>query len=366
MADSSLQDQLRRRISREGPLAFDEFLEAVLYGPSGYYATRAPGRGSDYRTAPSETPWFGKLVLRQLESTWHRLGCPKDFTVAEFGPGTGDLAAAAIGYAGDPLARVLRWCMVEPFEAIARLQQRRLSELRSRVEWVSSLENLEPFSGVVLANEVLDNFPFRVLEVTESGIQEVGVGLADGQLAEVFLPSSAPKAEEAQRALQYLEPGDRFEIRPAFDQWSRNVARVLKSGYLMVIDYGDTEPAIWLRRPAGTLVTYRDEQLGVDPLAHIGGSDITAHVNFSALQRFLHSAGLTSGFLVTQREWLETLGLKQVVQDLRTAEKAAAAEGDHARWLGLVAERSRVQAIAASGGLGAHRALIASTPDLAR
>ena len=366
MANTPLHDQLRRRISREGPLSFDEFLEDVLYGPLGYYVTRVPGTGSDYRTAPSETPWFGRLVLRQLESMWRWLGCPKDFTVAEFGPGTGDLAAAAISCAGDAFAKVLRWCLVEPFEAIARLQQRRLSQLRSRVEWVSSLEDLEPFVGVVLANEVLDNFPFRLFEVTESGIQEVGVGLAGSQLAEVLIPWASPQAGEAQRALQYLEPGDRFEIRPAFDQWSRDVSRVLERGYLLVIDYGDTEPEIWTRRPAGTLVTYHNEQLGVDPLAHIGHSDITAHVNFSALQRSLHSAGLTTGPLKTQREWLETLGLKELVRDLRTAEKAAATRAEHASWFGLVSERSRVEALGASGGLGAHRVLIASTPGLAR
>jgi SAM-dependent MidA family methyltransferase len=362
MTDTSLDELLRRRITEEGPLRFDAFLDEALYGPFGYYATRVPGRGSDYRTAPSETEWFGRLVLRELESMWRRLGSPEEFMVAEVGPGQGDLAASAIGVAGGAFAKALRWWLVEPFEIIAQLQRHRLSQLLSRLDWVSSLEELDPFVGVVLANEVLDNFPFRLFELTEAEVQEVGVGLLDGELSEVLMPPASPPSPEALDALRNLDPGDRFEVRPGLERWCWEIARVLKTGYLVVIDYGDTEPEIWTRRPAGTLATYHDEQLGFDPLANLGTSDITAHVNFSALERSLRLAGISTAPLISQREWLRTLGLRDVVEELRAAEKAAANRGEHAAWLSFVAERSRVESLGAKGGLGEHKVLLACTP----
>ncbi|MGH2719780.1 MAG: hypothetical protein ACRDJU_14560 [Actinomycetota bacterium] len=61
----SLIDDLRDRVAATGPLTFLDFMELVLYHPRhGYYATRVPGYGSDYRTSPSITPLFGRLVVR--------------------------------------------------------------------------------------------------------------------------------------------------------------------------------------------------------------------------------------------------------------------------------------------------------------
>jgi SAM-dependent MidA family methyltransferase len=361
---TSLQDALQRRIREVGPLSFDEFLTHALYGPFGYYVSHVPGKGADYRTSPSETEWFGRMVLEELENMWRRLDSPDEFTVAEFGAGSGDLAAAGLGAVDGPFDRVLRWRMVEPFEPIAELQRRRLSPIHAPVDWVRSLEELDPFVGAVVANEVLDNFPFRLFEVTTEGAQELGVGLIDGRLSEVPLTTNDSSPEEVGRAVQHLEPGDRFEVRPYLDQWCRSIARTLKSGYLLVFDYGDTEPQLWTLRPAGTLATYHREQLGFNPFTNLGHSDITAHVNFSALERNLSAVGITTCSLTTQREWLKSVGISKVVEDLRAAEKAAAAAGEHAEWIGLVAERSRVEVLDAAGGLGDHRVLIAGTADV--
>jgi SAM-dependent MidA family methyltransferase len=99
-------------------------------------------------------------------------------------------------------------------------------------------------------------------------------------------------------------------------------------------------------------VTYRDEGLGTDPLADPGEADITAHVNFSALARAAAAAGLVPEPLGTQREWLQALGAGQVADDLRHRQEEAQLAGDHAGMVQLLAERSRLSALSARGGLG--------------
>src|SRR4029077_19776722 len=103
----------------------------------------------------------------------------------------------------------------------------------------------------------------------------------------------------------------------------------VERGTMVVIDYGDEEPDLWRRHPAGTLLTYREESLGVDLLANPGEADITAHVNFSALSRAALAAGLERGALRTQREWLESLGSAQVADDLRRRQEEPQFAGDH-------------------------------------
>jgi SAM-dependent MidA family methyltransferase len=352
-----LLDQIAGTIAAEGPIGFDEFMRLALYSePHGYYRSSVPGVDSDYRTSPSLTPWFGRLVRRALEQMWIGIGSPGEFTVVEAGGGAGDLAAAALEEDGE-FGKALRWCFVEPISSVARMQAVSLSQQADKVAWASGLAELEPLAGVVLANEVLDNFPVRLLEIGDSGLLEVKVGLDESGLCEVPVP--AP--EGWLPAMDWLEPGDRFEVICGLDDWCSRARAALRTGCLLVIDYGDVEPDIWVRRPAGSLVTYRSGQLGLDSLRQPGSRDITAHVNFSELGRAAQRAELVPCPLRTQREWLHSLGLANVIEELRNEEAIARWEGRHGDWVGLVAERSRVESLAASGGLGDYLVLIAES-----
>jgi SAM-dependent MidA family methyltransferase len=334
-------DPLIARIAASGPVPFADYMDAVLYDPRhGYYASRVPGPASDYRTAPSFTPWFGRLLAEALRRQWEELGRPDEFAVVEVGAGGADLAAAALETAEGPFAKALRWRFVERFEAVRDLQRRRLPD-DAPVEWAPSLGG-DPVHGCVLANEVLDNMPVHVFERTDDGLDEIYVAATDGRLTELLgPPSNDAAAALAARALPHLDKGDRLEVRPGVEAWCTAAAGTLRSGSLLVIDYGDVEPDLWLRRPAGSLVTYRDDRMGNDPLDSPGLADVTAHVDFSHLERAARAAGFAPRDLRTQREFLLGLGLGDVVDRLRATDGLAA-----------LAERSRVSALAARGGLG--------------
>lgn len=343
---------LRQQIRRSGPLRFDTFMDTVLYSdPHGYYRHNVPGADSDYRTSPSLTPWFGKLVARDLKSTWKALDSPEEFTVAEVGAGNADLAASVVSSATGPFAAALRWIFVEPMEFVANLQKGRLGS-RDRFTWVGRLEDLAPLTGVVLANEVLDNFGFRIFQIGEFGPMEVRVGTTRTALQEVLTPLDADGEAMVGPAVQHLEEGDRIEVRTGVENWVAEAARELHRGSLLVVDYGDVEPEIWTKRPSGSMVTYRQGRIGLDPFSDLGSTDITAHVNFSELARAAEQAGMVVCPLRTQHEWLESLRLGKVIEEFRQSEAIARFEGRHGDWVGLVAERSRVETLAGRGGLG--------------
>jgi SAM-dependent MidA family methyltransferase len=328
-----LEARLLARLADSGPVPFAAYMEAVLYEADGYYARRVPGPGSDYRTSPSLTPWFGRLLAGHFRRQWEALES-ETFTVVEVGGGSGDLAAAALE------CIPVRWRFVERFDAVRDLQRRRLPA-SAPVEWVEAL-GTDPVDGCVLANEVIDNMPVHVFERTADACREVYVAAVDGRLTETLGPPSSDEAAAlAARALPHLEEGDRWEVRPGVEPWCAAAAATLRRGSLLVLDYGDVEPDLWVRRPAGSLVTYRDDRMGDDPLEAPGLADVTAHVDFSHLERSALAAGFTSPALRTQREFLLSLGLQDVVDRLRGEPGMAA-----------MAERSRVGALAARGSLG--------------
>lgn len=363
MAEAGPAATLAQLIRAKGPIPFDAFMNTALYSdPGGFYRRHVPGDPATYRTSPSLTPWFGKFVSRQLEVFWRRLGEPGEFVVAEIGPGSGDLALAAIEGAGGRLRDALKWIFIEPFANIAAVQRNKLAASPVPTTWLERLEDTDPFVGVILANEVLDNFPFRIFEVRGQSAVEIAVDLTGQEFVEAEVQiADAGLKKRAAAAADLLEDGDRFEISMHQEEWVGRAAAVLEHGYVLAIDYGDEEPAIWAGRPAGSAVTYANGSLGVDLLKDPGSADITAHVNFSALQRAAVKGGLTVGRLVTQREWLESLGLQDVLERLVQSQKQAEAESDHRGTISLLAERSRVESLRARGGLGALRVFLAAT-----
>ena len=176
---------LVERLRAEGPIPFAAFMEAALYDPDeGFYATggQAGRRGGHFLTSPEVGPLFGAVLARALDGWWEELGRPSPFTVVDAGAGPGTLARAVL--AAEPAvlrAGALRYVMSE------RSSAQRAAHVDIPTD---STSNRWPraFEGVVVANELLDNLPFR-LAVFDGGWQEAFVDVdPDGRLVEVLRP----------------------------------------------------------------------------------------------------------------------------------------------------------------------------------
>jgi SAM-dependent MidA family methyltransferase len=377
---------LTERIHRLGPVTFAELQELALYRPDDGFFTAGGGAGRagrDFVTSPEVGTLFGALVARQLDATWRRLGCPDPFVVVEAGAGRGRCAADVLR-AAPACSPALRYVLVERSPTL-RAAQRDLLTLEPVDEAlgpalrgedpddalepvtgigpiVAGLDDLPavPFEGAVFANELLDNLPVRIVERTGDGWSEVRVGVDDaGVLGEVIVAATVELAREADlvAAGRSVPIGARLPVAEQTSEWLERVGAVLRRGDVVLVDVMASVAELVARGQAGWLRTYRGHERGSAPLEDLGDQDIACDV----ATEHLHAAARRSGFAVvsdtTQAEWLQGLGLSDLVDEGRATWEARAHIGD----LEAIAGRSRVheaQALTDPAGLGAHRVVI--------
>ncbi|MDQ3466915.1 MAG: SAM-dependent methyltransferase [Chloroflexota bacterium] len=331
---------LRAEIAaNRGTITFARFMEVALYDPAhGYYlsAERRPGRGGDFLTAPETHPFFGITLARQIQECWQRLGRPDRFVVREYGAGVGGLAYDIIAGLSDlnPIAAAaLHYEMIEPnphrrAEAAAAMAEVGLDQMVTIAD-VSDDRAEAPIVGVLLANEVADALPvhrlvWRAAAGGRGGLRERYLTWRDdaaggGRFAEAEGELSPPVVAfdpmmRLRAAAVTLHEGDAIEVSPAAATWMARVARGLRRGYLILIDYGYEATELYRdHRLAGTVRAYARHTVSDDPLRDIGYQDLTAHVDFTSLREAAEAAGLISAGLTTQAAFLTSLGLGELI-----------------------------------------------------
>jgi SAM-dependent MidA family methyltransferase len=166
---------------------------------------------------------------------------------------------------------------------------------------------------IIFANELLDAFPVRRLgwDALRQTWFEWGVALKHGRFVWTRLADTVAYNQPASPTVldphlsALLPDGFTMEVCPAAMEWWRAAAGVLEWGKLLTIDYGlSAEQFLAPERKKGTVRAYRRHQVNDDVLANPGAQDITANVNFSALQAAGESAGLQTEAFLTQAKFL--------------------------------------------------------------
>ncbi len=369
------------RIRRLGPIPFDDYLELALYSPdAGFYASGgAAGRSGDFLTSAEIGPLFGAVLARALDDWWDELGAPDPFVVVEAAAGVGTLAKAVLA-ASPRCAPALRYLLVERSELLRNRQPSVLAiepaatvlgpvapsdeddgegalVLPGGGPRVASLSELPagPLTGVIFANELLDNLPFALLERTTTGWSEVRVAEsadADGpSLIEVLTPASATDAELAERLVPSAPVGARIPLQGGAVEWLRDALRRLSRGRVVLVDYASTTGDLAGRPMHEWLRTYRRGAPGTGPLDRPGSQDITVEVCIDQLARVQSPAADRP-----QSEFLTAHGLESLTDAARAEWQAAAAAPD----LAALRAKSRIGeavALADPTGLGAFRVL---------
>jgi len=327
-SNPELLERIRQEIQSGGPMTFARFMDLALYDPSaGYYrqADGGPGRSGDFLTAPESHPIFGRALGRFAADVRTALGQPEPFTIREHGPGSGALAVPLIEglvAAFPPAAAAIRY-------RAADIEPRRVAALERRfadagVGGVFSTDDGAPIDGLILANEILDALPTHRVVARDGELREIFVGLdtQTGGLRDVEGPPSTPDlATRLQDEDVGLADGQRAEICLAVDAWVATAAAGLRRGVLLLIDYGHPASELYdgRRRPTGTLAAYLRHAVHDDPYRAIGRQDLTAHVDFEALERAADLAGLDHLATVSQARFLDGLGIGELLVDLQTA-----------------------------------------------
>jgi SAM-dependent MidA family methyltransferase len=288
------------------PVAFDVFMQHALYHPQwGYYTGGAHkfGAGGDFTTAPEMTPLFGRTLAAQVAQVL------RDNTlnqVLEFGAGSGKLAAQVLqalraqglapGYAILDVSGSLR---ARQAQTIAQLAP----ECAQQVTWLDALP--DAFEGVVLANELLDAMPCKLLRRSEAGWNELCVDAKNTQFVERATDAAPPVDWHAALPLGYTT-----EIHPQADAFMATLGGWLKRGAALFIDYGFPEAEFYHpQRATGTLMCHYQQFAHGDALLWPGLQDITCHVNFTGAALAAQDADLEVLGYTSQARFLLNCGV---------------------------------------------------------
>jgi len=318
-----LAEFLAARIRERGPITFAEYMAECLYHPAhGYYSKAEERRFADYYTSVDVHPIVGRLLARQLREMWQCFERSDEFLVVEAGAGVGHLAAQILDFAARQLPEfyeAVRYVAVERSAARRDTHAlnigRHLAAGRAR----SSAELPSVIScGCIFSNELLDAFPVHRVIVEHGELREIYVALDGEHFTEQIGPLSTPALREyfSAQGIQLLE-GQQAEVNLAACDWIEAAGRALERGFVLTIDYGHDALELYSERHLrGTLLAYDRHRAGEDFFRAPGEQDLTAHVNFTALDLWGRRAGLVRTGCVSQSRFLMALGRDDEFADL--------------------------------------------------
>ena len=311
-----LTDEIARA---NGWLSFARFMELALYAPGlGYYAAGARkfGADGDFVTAPEISTLFGQCLAQSIAEVLHETGGD----VLELGPGSGKLAKDILLALDERGILPNKYCLLEVSADLRERQQQALATLPPHLStlavWLDQLP--EDFTGVVIANEVLDVIPVHLVTLSSGSIFERGVAVKDAAFTWQDVPAlpaelNVSVADIQSNYLDYAPPhGYLTEVAPAVNGLVKSLAQSLKRGAIIFIDYGFRGAEFYHpSRITGTLMCHYRHFAHTDPFLYPGLQDITAHVDFTAVADAGIAAGLTLLGYTTQANFLLASGLTE-------------------------------------------------------
>jgi len=311
------------RISEEidaagGWIPFDRFMQLALYEPGlGYYAAKPAkiGPHGDFVTAPEISPLFARALAAQVAQAFEHL--PRQ--LLEFGAGSGALAAGLIGELERLGAGPQSYSIVEVSADLKAVQRVRLRQATgaTRVRWLDAPPT--DFEGVIVANEVLDVMPVKLFARRGAVTLELGVQAEGGALRMAERPAGAQLCEAVARIEADVGPlpdGYVSEVGLVAQAWTATLARWLRRGVALLIDYGFPRREYYHpQRAMGTLMCHFRHRAHDDPLWLPGLNDITAHVDFTAIAQCAREAGLEVLGYTSQARFLLDCGLLELLRD---------------------------------------------------
>ena len=328
-----LAARLAERIASTGPLSYASFVDAALYDEhDGFYATvgRA-GRRGDFLTSAEVGPLFGTVIARALDTWWIELGRPSAYRVVECGAGPGTLARAVLAQRDTmACADALQYVTIERSSAQRAFHP---ADVEARAVLADDV-----FTGIIVANELLDNLPFDLVEARDGQWHDVHVDHRGGAFVETLGPPAVGVTRTA--------PGDgaRMPRQTAVTQFVHVALERLVHGRLVAIDYTADTNAFITRPWRDWVRTYRQHQRGGNPLDDPGTQDLTCDVALDVLD----PAPTEVSF---QADFLRAHGIDALVDEGRAAWR----DGAHQGGLAALRGRSRVreaEALCDPKGLG--------------
>jgi SAM-dependent MidA family methyltransferase len=298
------------------------------------------------------SPLFAELLARQIRECFAYLGeastvlTPGERGLIDRHPSDVNMVVD-LGAGDGTLARAL----ASDFAVVAVERSDAARALLAPIPAVASIEELEPFTGVVIANELFDNVPFHRIRARNDRPHEVFVALEGDRFIELEADSSIdaplPRSDEERT------------ISPHSIEIVRALAKVLIKGYVFIFDYGyiATEQSEPIR-------SYAAHRMHEDVLSDPGTKDITGPVDFDALADAARSAGFDVHGPVTQRDALMNLGYRELLEHIRARQHEAETKNEWRDAIATFGARGDASMLVDPTGLGTLKVMAFATPGL--
>ncbi|MDJ0904755.1 MAG: SAM-dependent methyltransferase [Woeseiaceae bacterium] len=323
---------VRERIAGAGgSISFAEYMHLCLYAPAlGYYAAGATkfGQAGDFVTAPEVSALFGRTLARQSAGILAQLDSP---AILEIGAGSGKLAADILeALAAADTLPAGGYCILEVSPDLQQRQRNLLAErvpdLIDSVRWLNAMP--AGFTGVVIANELLDALPVERFVRRAGGIRQVGVA----SHAEAFRLVERDAPDKLVQAVEHIEAtigeplpdGYASDVCLAVRPWVADLADSLATGVAFLFDYGVGRREYYAPdRSGGWLRCHFRHHAHDDPLILQGIQDLTSWVDFTAVAESAVDNGLEIAGFTSQAQFLVGAGLEEALADFARMPTAA-------------------------------------------
>ena len=293
-------------------LPADKFFENVLYDKkSGYYASQMPfGKSGDFITSPKISKIFSEIIAIWIVSSWETFGKPKNFNIVELGPGDGSLASILLkSFKKFPKFNSAKnMFLLEKSIFLRKVQKKKI--LNKNVKWVSNLDAIKKGPVVFFGNEFFDAMPIKQFKKIKNNYFEKNYALdKNKKIKEIFAKASPAsvkiiKSYKSLKNLKFIEfPQFGFQ---ELNKINKKISKL--GGCILMIDYGYLQPHN--QNTLQSVMKHKRNSL----LHNLGKADITAHVNFALLREFFKKDGLKVKNVITQKQFLEKMGILERAQ----------------------------------------------------
>ncbi len=288
-------------------LPVDKFFKNVLYDKKyGYYASHSPfGSKGDFITSPKISDLFSEIIAIWIIACWESFGKPKHFNIVELGPGDGSLTNVLIkSFRQFPeFDSVKKIFLFEESNYLKKIQKKKIPN--SKVKWIKNFNKIKKGPVIFFGNEFFDAIPIKQFKRNKNSFYEKFYILDNNnKIKEIFKKASLSKIKKIKnyktlKKLNFIEfPELGFQ---ELKKISKKIAKL--KGCILMIDYGYLKP-----NNQDTLQSVMKHAKN-DLLNNLGKADITAHVNFALLNEFFVKNGLKIKNVITQKKFLENMGI---------------------------------------------------------
>ena len=317
MEEQQLSNQLKQMIVNEinashGYISFERYMNACLYTKKlGYYESGREifGETGDFVTSPESSQYFALAFAAHLQKIHETLG---EYSIIEIGAGSGQFSVDLIKYLDEFDCLPAQYLILEKSEALKVRQKKLLeqvSNVKTQIKWIDEV-NKQIESGVVIANEVLDAMPVRIVNIKNQSILERCVGLENDGLVYVDVPAVDDLKETVSNNLptdilnnsngEYVT-----EVNLRLNDFVEQIASFVKQGVFFYVDYGYPRDEYYhATRTMGTMICHYRHTANEYPLSWPGLQDITCNVDFTALAEAAVQADLQMCCYCTQAHFL--------------------------------------------------------------